>query len=206
MSETKQFLGRVYKITNSVNDMIYVGSTKTTLERRFTHHKSSAKTHNFKLYKSMQDIGIDKFSIELLEEKYFDNDDELKKLEQEYINKYDISILLNERNAFISEQDRQEQIKEYREKNKQQINEKAKEWCKKNREQINDKSKKYYEANKDQINEKGRERFTCICGSELNRSSKSRHERESKKHKNYIEKQNNTNIQNVQNLTINNYY
>lgn len=83
-------IGRIYIIKNTVNDKVYIGQTTSTLEDRFYKHKlhvkSDAKT---KLYKAMYDIGMDKFYIELLEERSIDNSIELTRLEREYILKYD---------------------------------------------------------------------------------------------------------------------
>lgn len=61
--------GRIYKIFNVKTDDIYIGSTIQTLKDRFKAHKSNAKLNkNGLLYDCMRDIGIDAFSIELIEE------------------------------------------------------------------------------------------------------------------------------------------
>ena len=37
-------LGHIYKITNIVNNKIYIGQTIQPIEKRFIQHKSHAKT------------------------------------------------------------------------------------------------------------------------------------------------------------------
>jgi hypothetical protein len=78
----------IYKISNSVNNDLYVGSTTQSLKQRFTKHISRTKNEkykNIKLHKIMNEIGIDKFKIELLEETEFINKEEQLKLENKYI-------------------------------------------------------------------------------------------------------------------------
>jgi group I intron endonuclease len=56
----------VYKITNTVNDRIYIGLTTCDLKKRWKEHKSAAKTGSEKpLYRAMQKYGVDKFHIEV---------------------------------------------------------------------------------------------------------------------------------------------
>jgi len=57
----------VYKITNTVNDRVYVGLTTGSLRKRWREHKCSANTNVDKpLYRAMRKHGVDKFSIHLL--------------------------------------------------------------------------------------------------------------------------------------------
>jgi group I intron endonuclease len=63
--------GKIYKITNDYNDDIYVGSTCDTLIRRFINHKARFKkerSKNSSIYKLMNEIGFERFRIELIEE------------------------------------------------------------------------------------------------------------------------------------------
>ena len=62
--------GKIYKITNDYNNEIYVGSTCDTLAKRFSNHKKDSKKgrcENMKIYKLMNEIGFDRFRIELIE-------------------------------------------------------------------------------------------------------------------------------------------
>lgn len=64
----------IYKITNAKNNMIYVGQTKQTLNKRFSDHVNHAfnsKRSNdigCKLYQAMRENGITCFTIEAIEE------------------------------------------------------------------------------------------------------------------------------------------
>ena len=62
----------IYKITNTVNNYVYIGSTKgrkgrNTLNNRFTQHKNDKRVH-LPLYKMIQEIGINNFQISLIKE------------------------------------------------------------------------------------------------------------------------------------------
>lgn len=58
----------IYQITNVVNSKIYIGKTDKTIQERFQRHCYNHKTQNTYLYKAMRKYGIDKFTIEILEE------------------------------------------------------------------------------------------------------------------------------------------
>ena len=61
---------KIYKITNDYNDQIYIGSTCNTLVRRFSVHRCDARKESTKermLYKLMNEIGYERFRIELIE-------------------------------------------------------------------------------------------------------------------------------------------
>jgi len=84
---------KVYKIINTIDDKIYIGSTSKTLEERFKQHLYDATRNNtIKLYKHMRYLGFEYFRIELICERFTTNH---KFLEQLHINKYDESVLLN---------------------------------------------------------------------------------------------------------------
>jgi group I intron endonuclease len=57
----------VYKISNSVNDRLYVGLTVCSLDKRWREHKSAANTGVDKpLYRAMRKHGVENFKISLL--------------------------------------------------------------------------------------------------------------------------------------------
>lgn len=58
----------IYKITNTVNQKMYIGLTTTSIETRWKYHKKSAKKPKAPLYYAMRKYGIDKFTIEIIEE------------------------------------------------------------------------------------------------------------------------------------------
>jgi len=59
--------GKVYKIVNDVNDMVYIGSTTTPLPKRFSGHKAQSRDRTSKFYEAMKSIGVDHFRIVLIE-------------------------------------------------------------------------------------------------------------------------------------------
>lgn len=56
----------IYKITNLVNDKIYIGSTRVKLSKRWGNHRFDAKrrTNHGTLYKAMNKYGLSNFVIE----------------------------------------------------------------------------------------------------------------------------------------------
>jgi len=72
--------GKIYKIVNDVNDLIYIGSTTQPLYKRFSCHKLFSKKDNknkSKFYRSFNEIGIDHFKIVLIESYSCENKDML---------------------------------------------------------------------------------------------------------------------------------
>lgn len=61
----------IYKITNNINNKIYIGKTNLTIEKRFKEHCRDAfreKNEKRPLYAAMRKYGIQNFSIEEVEE------------------------------------------------------------------------------------------------------------------------------------------
>ena len=66
-------MGYIYKISNTVNNKIYIGQTSRTVEKRWNLHKRTAKnpsylSYSYPLYQAMRKYGIDNFQIEVIEE------------------------------------------------------------------------------------------------------------------------------------------
>ena len=57
---------KIYKVLNSVDDEIYVGSTTHKLSNRMTNHRLDAKRRNSKFYQHMNCIGIKNIYIEFI--------------------------------------------------------------------------------------------------------------------------------------------
>lgn len=61
----------IYKITNDINDKVYIGKTEFSIEKRFKEHCTDAfRERNEKrpLYNAMKKYGIEHFSVEFVEE------------------------------------------------------------------------------------------------------------------------------------------
>jgi len=188
--------GKIYKVINPQNEIIYIGSTTQTLSQRFCRHEHKA-------------IGN---KIILLENCPCNSREELVKREQELIEQYD--NLLNKQRAYMSEEQHKEYKKKYYEEqyqnnrdkilekskiyyeeNKNKILENKKEYNKKhyqkNRDKIleykkvydennKEKAKVYYEKNKNKILEKYKVKIICECGCEISKYN-NKHKK-SKKH------------------------
>ena len=74
----------VYKITNTITNDFYIGSSKD-IKHRWAEHKCKStwdRHPNSHLYKDMQKYGLDKFVFEVLAEV---EENKLKEMEQHYI-------------------------------------------------------------------------------------------------------------------------
>lgn len=79
----------IYIIKNSINDKVYIGQTKNSLEYRFSRHKTRIKdkNQNSALYAAFRKYGIENFWIESIEEGDFSKE-ELNEKEIYYIQKF----------------------------------------------------------------------------------------------------------------------
>ena len=62
--------GFIYKITNKVNNKIYIGKTMTSIEKRFQEHireSRKKRAENRPLYRAIRKYGKENFAIELVE-------------------------------------------------------------------------------------------------------------------------------------------
>ena len=88
----------IYKITNTINNKIYVGVTSRTLAERFKEHKSRIEERNsVHLYQAMEKYGRDSFTIELLDtantsEEMFEKEKYYIKLYDSYNNGYNMTL------------------------------------------------------------------------------------------------------------------
>ena len=80
--------GKIYKIYNTLNDDIYVGSTTQKLCERMRDHRNvhKSKFHfNYPIYKTFREHGVENFFIELIEKRPCNDKDELRNTEGNYI-------------------------------------------------------------------------------------------------------------------------
>ena len=148
---------------------IYVGST-TNFKTRKNMHKSSCcnengKSYNLNVYQFIRENGgWDNWDMILIEKFKCSNKLELLKRERYYIETLNARL-----NSRIPSRSKKEQMKEYREKNKDKIKKQTKE---------------YYEKNKEQIKEKRKKKIICKCGASVSKRNISTHKK-SKMHNFY---------------------
>lgn len=94
MSFNKQdgkYYGYIYKIYNTVNNKIYIGQTRRTIDIRWRQHLlaiNSERDGNTILYRAMRRYGVDKFHIQLIQEYACDSQDGLIQILNENEIKY----------------------------------------------------------------------------------------------------------------------
>lgn len=62
--------GIIYKISNTINNKVYIGQTRYSLEHRFTAHKKKAMQNTIShvhLHEAMRKYGVDNFYIEQID-------------------------------------------------------------------------------------------------------------------------------------------
>ena len=155
------------------------------LELRFVKHKSDAKNrpHLSKFYTYMNELGIDNFEIEHIEDYPCETKGELRKREGEVIKGM---ATLNQR---IAGRTPAEYSREYRPKNKDKINARRRERRKENPEKTKAERRKdylaYKEKHPEKIKERASTRVECECGGSYTMCHKAEHLR-SKKHLKFL--------------------
>ncbi len=92
--------GKIYKIVNTVDENVYIGSTVNKLCKRMGDHRTNHLKKQSKVYKHMQNIGIEHFKILLV--KFFPcgSKDELEAEEFNTMQLFNQDLLLNENTVF----------------------------------------------------------------------------------------------------------
>lgn len=85
-------IGRIYLITNLINNKKYVGITTQTVEIRFKQHIYSRGRKLFPISRAINKYGKSNFKVELIEELYDVQEEQLLSKESFYINKYNTLI------------------------------------------------------------------------------------------------------------------
>ena len=185
--------GKIYKIFNTINDEIYVGSTIQSLSHRMIKHKDDVKntTNNYKttICKLMQELGVEHFYIELIEAFPCESKEELNAREGVWVK------AMGTVNKHIPGRTHAESNKAYRDAHKEQIKEYRKQYITDNEEHIVAQRKDYYERTKehkqeyqkcDKVKEWKKTKNDCPCGGHYINSAKSEHFK-SMKHREYEE-------------------
>ena len=163
--------GKIYKIENNENDLIYFGSTTQPLYKRMRKHRErrNCKCHSM-------GVDISECKIVLVENFPCNNKEELTAREAYYIRNFPcVNKVIPGRT-----------LKEWYEENRDKLLEDMKEYREKNKEKMLEQKKEWYEKNKGKLLEKWKETYTCEkCGTTLRKINKARHEK-SKKHINSL--------------------
>lgn len=83
--------GFIYKITNNVNNKVYIGQTIQTIKERFYQHcatKCSDSVLNMAIHKAIKKYGKSNFTIEVIEEVEKDSLNDREKFWIEHYNSY----------------------------------------------------------------------------------------------------------------------
>jgi len=155
---------KVYKLICDIDDNFYIGSTCTSLTVRLAEHKRMSRSKpDRKVYKWINDVGVDNIRIILINDDFVCNNmDQLRREEDTYIQMYKKDEnCMNSIRSYLTIEERKEQVRQYLIDNK---------------ESIAEKKRQRYEDNKEQILERNRQKITCsICECEITRSGISQH-------------------------------
>ena len=152
---------KIYKLVNSVEDAIYIGSTCNMLSKRLSAHKSNAKKHPFQLvYNHLNNIGWDNVQIILIDYAKCNNREELLKIEREYIDR--LKPQLNYSRPCITDEERKELFtrssRQWRSNNTEKVREYQRNYFEKNKEKLMARDKQYDKKFKDE-----RRYYCCDC-------------------------------------------
>ena len=166
--ENKYDNGKIYKIRNEITDDIYVGSTCNLLCKRMVQHRAyhaNQKYRNIRLYKLMNEIGVEEFHIELIELFPCSSKDELRAREGHFIRS------MGNLNHKIGGRTQQE----YYADNKDKLAIKQKEYYMEHVNAIKKYNVEYRCINKDSINERRGAELECLCSGSYSLRDKAKH-------------------------------
>lgn len=90
----KEILMYIYRLTNKINNKIYIGLTKKTPKYRLSEHLSEVKRNSkHAIHCAIRKYGIDNFSFEVIHEVTTNNREDLINAEIYFIKKYDCCLL-----------------------------------------------------------------------------------------------------------------
>lgn len=148
---------KIYRLVNSADDQVYVGSTCGTLNRRFAKHKKDSRRYpTQRVYAHVANGGgWDSWSIELVEAVPCKSLTELRAHERRYVET--IGTLNTQLPGnFAMYATALDYCRAYYAQNKAKVNERRQLYRAENSEAINKRKAEYRAANRDAINEKRR--------------------------------------------------
>lgn len=145
-------MGSIYKITNNINQKIYIGYTTQSIAKRMRQHRNDDIKHDTVLGRAISKYGWGNFSYEIVEES--DDKNKLLDLEVYYISHYDSLIpngynmtkggekLFGEHNPFYGKTHSEETRRTLSERGKTLVGDKNPFYGKKHREETKQKISK----------------------------------------------------------------
>lgn len=91
INKTGDYMPYIYKITNDINNKVYIGKTLSTIDKRWKEHQRDSQKRRCEqrpLYSAIRKYGIEHFHIEQIEETTFENINEREKYWIKYYNSY----------------------------------------------------------------------------------------------------------------------
>lgn len=120
---------KIYKLVNKVDDAVYVGSTCITLEERLQWHiQVSLERPSVKVYQHLNAIGWEHVTIALIEECPCTRYDVLLQREDYWMRELNSTASLNTNRARLTDMERRDYKKTYREKHREKLLEYGKRW------------------------------------------------------------------------------
>ena len=189
MAETKpEYLhGTIYRLLDNEQNF-YIGSTLQPLRQRFNEHKanskkSKGKSNAYSIF-TYDTFSNNQITIEVIEEVVVENERQLRKIEDQHILKHWNNLkLVNTLRASRSQKERnkdnRDKLVQYRKEYSIQNKDKIQKYRQEHKEHINKLNKKYMLKNKQNL------RVVCVCGSEILKYERNKHER-TQKHKDFI--------------------
>jgi hypothetical protein len=169
----------IYKIQHIDKDeLLYVGST-TDFRRRKNTHKQSCKRGTIKLYEMIRDNGgWEMFNMVIIKEFCCENAEQARREEDRIMR--EMKANMNMIRAYLTEEERTQQNREYseqyRENNKERIKQYQEQYQEQyrkeeNKEHRKEYDKQYREQNKEKLNKK----IICVCGCQIVERNLPRH-------------------------------
>jgi hypothetical protein len=182
MAEKKNMYhnSKIYTIRSHQSEKYYIGSTTQPLYKRLHRHRLNKKNYDNGIFHNITSFEIlqyDDHYIELLEEYRCDNKQQLEKREGELIREHKNNLV----NKCIAGRTRKQRYED----NKEDVLKWHKQYREDNKEILSEDKKQYYKDNKEIIKEKRKEKITCICGSNIRKYEKLRHNN-TKRHQTFI--------------------
>jgi hypothetical protein len=171
MSTIKAYVYKIIYIGNININITYIGSTMSTLRKRFYSHKikfnewKEGKRTKCSIFSYFEKYGIKNFKIFLIKEYDVIDKFHLRAYEQLWMNKIKCINEIKSFQILVKERNKQNKQKYYQNK----------------KEEFKDKSNIYYYSNLDKIKKNRSEKINCICGSIISKCNYSQHKK-SKKH------------------------